>query len=574
MALDPEVREVLSNAICGAASWFDIYSRLQEQVPEGEENRYRAFVWAFGYDLISPTDEERRQRESSPHGAFWEFDGRRMPPRLADVPEEEAETWGEAFEQIDDARLRGRVGDLLWCRKQPPAPHERARAACRALVELAADPAWQEMERTDGLLRALEIARELSDEELRETAVALMTQHIRDEAALEDDRPGIPFSLLRALVDLPAPARPPDLREMINLCEERYGADPHQYEAALEFQAAIATEDELQDLRRLQVDRWREVAGQAEGILRMTFLERALEVARTSGLAAEAQQLRSELGLITEEELGLKTVSSEIQVPTEDVDRFVSAFVEPNAWQDSLTAFGVHGPPGRDPAELDREVQRQMKEHPLEFLITKVVVDPDTNVAIFRAADEASHRVAAVAQRRQFAARIWSVFAVDVLRRFEAKYGRPARAELRAFFTNEFIDDSVAERIARAFELWWDGQPDESAHLIAPRLEAILREVARRLGLPIIREPVANKPGGVRSLGDLLYALKGHLAPEKPGWHAYLFHLLADPLGLNLRNVIAHGLRTDVSEEDSALLLHAACFLRLLGPPGSSEQQE
>jgi len=123
------------------------------------------------------------------------------------------------------------------------------------------------MERTDGLLRALEIARELSDEELRETADARMTKHIRDEAALEDDRPGIPFSLLRALVNLPASARPPDLWELIKLCEERYGADPHQYEAALAFQAAIATEDELQDLRRRQVERWREVAaGQAEGI--------------------------------------------------------------------------------------------------------------------------------------------------------------------------------------------------------------------------------------------------------------------------------------------------------------------
>jgi hypothetical protein len=45
----------------------------------------------------------------------------------------------------------------------------------------------------------------------------------------------------------------------------------------------------------------------------------------------------------------------------------------------------------------------------------------------------------------------------------------------------------------------------------------------------------------VRSLGDLLEALDGRLAT--PGWHNYLKSLLADPLGLNLRNVIAHGLR-------------------------------
>jgi len=43
MALDPGVREVLANAICGAGFWFDIYSRLQEQVPEGEADRYPRF---------------------------------------------------------------------------------------------------------------------------------------------------------------------------------------------------------------------------------------------------------------------------------------------------------------------------------------------------------------------------------------------------------------------------------------------------------------------------------------------------------------------------------------------------
>ncbi len=304
----------------------------------------------------------------------------------------------------------------------------------------------------------------------------------------------------------------------------------------------------------------------------MSFLERALEVARTSGLAEEAKQLRSELGSISEEELDLKKVSSEIKVPTDEVERFVASFVKSDAWEDALTAFGAYGPPGGEPEEIDREVKRQMNEQPLQFLMTKIVVDADTNAAIFRATDEASHEVAAIAERRQFAARIWSVFAVDVLRRVEGKYGRPSREHLTASFTSEFIDEDVAERIACAFELWWDDQPDESAHVLAPRLEAVLREVARRLGLPVIREPVANKPGGVRSLGDLLYAMKERVAT--PGWHGYLVNLLVDPLGLNLRNVIGHGLRAPIGHDDSALLLHAACFLRLLGAPGEPVSEE
>lgn len=65
-----------------------------------------------------------------------------------------------------------------------------------------------------------------------------------------------------------------------------------------------------------------------------------------------------------------------------------------------------------------------------------------------------------------------------------------------------------------------------------------------------------------RPLGELLHGLGGRLA--SPGWHAYLYHLLSDPLGLNLRNVIAHGVRARIERGDAALLLHTATLLRLL----------
>jgi hypothetical protein len=212
-----------------------------------------------------------------------------------------------------------------------------------------------------------------------------------------------------------------------------------------------------------------------------------------------------------------------------------------------------------------------MQDTPFQFLVTKVILDPDSAAAVFRATDALTHKTAATAQQRLLASRIWGAFAVDVLQRLETKYGRPGQDELTRFFTAAFIEEAVAERIARAFELWWDGQPDESAHLIAPRLETIIREIARRMGLPVIREPIADKPGGVRSLGDLLHALNGRLPTA--GWHAYLFNLLSDPLGLNLRNVIGHGMRTRISVDDAALLLHAACYLRLIAPEQAEPQQ-
>lgn len=564
MPLTSEMTDLVKQALRGARNWYEIYSRITDAVPDGEEQQYRGVVWAFGYHLITPENVERREREGAPFGAWIEFEDGRIPPRLADVPDEDVMTWLEVFDAIDDPRLRSRVGDLLWERKEQPRPDQKARAAADALLALAGAPDWEPMESTVGLVRALELANSLSDDALREQVLTGMVKAIDVELASEHDRPGIPFSLLRPLVELPMSARPSDLDDLITRAEAKYGADPHHVETAVDLRVRIAPAADAPQLRRRQVQNWRDAAATAEGLVRVAFLERALDTARAHGLAEEAKQLRVELGSITEEELDLKTISAEAKLDAQLVEKYVSSFVGFEKWSDSLTRFGIQGPPGGEPEQLDSQVLKQMQDSPIQFLVTKTVIDPDSGAAIFHAADEPTHKKAATASQRVLAARIWSVFAMDVLRRFERKYGRPERHELTEFFTAAFIEKAIAERIARAFELWWDDQPDEASHILAPRIEAIIRELARQVGLPVIREPVAEKPGGVRSLGDLLFALEGRLPTA--GWHAYLFNLLTDPLGLNLRNVIGHGMRSGISAEDAALLLHAACFLRLVAP--------
>jgi hypothetical protein len=152
------------------------------------------------------------------------------------------------------------------------------------------------------------------------------------------------------------------------------------------------------------------------------------------------------------------------------------------------------------------------------------------------------------------------VLCARALDRIGARPDRPDREALTGFFENEFIDGEPAERIARAVELYWDGQPDESAHVLVPRLEAVLREMARQVGIPVVREPLPGREiGGAEMLGALLRELQGAFADQ--GWHAYLLNLLADPLGLNLRNSIGHGLHGTVGHVDAALLVQAAVLL-------------
>jgi len=562
VSLDTDLRQRLESAVADATSWYDIFRRFRDAVPEGEELRHRALIWAFGYDLVSPSETERLDREGSVFGAMFEFAEGRVPPRLADVPKEDVDAWVDAFDAITDPRVRSRLGDLLWSLKAQPDPHLKARAACESLVELSDTDEWGPMEATEGLVRALDISREVGDDPLTARVVERAIELI-DVELERNDRPGIVFTLLRSLCGLRPAQRPAELLSLVQRAAVTYGSDSHNLESAIELEAVLTpSAEDRRALRVRQAELWRDTAREAEGILRASFLEKALDIARTHGLADLARALRVEIQSLTEADLDLKAISTDVEIDRETVERFHAAFVQFDGWQASLSAFGAHGPPGGEPEGLERQVEQLMTDHPVQYLMSKVVFDPDFDAPIFRALDDESHKIAAVAQSRWMASQFWALSAVAVLERFANRYGKPSHEDLTEFFTSTLIDAGMADRVALAFELWWDDRPDESAHLLVPRIEAALRNLAREIGLPIIREPYGGKPGGVRPLGELLHQLRGRFG--SPGWHAYLLHLLVDPLGLNLRNVIAHGVRARIARTDAALLLHAAAFLRLL----------
>lgn len=169
----------------------------------------------------------------------------------------------------------------MWERKAQPRPDQAARAAVGALVKLAALEGWEATEVTEGVLRALEIARTLSNQDLRSEVVVCMLDLLDKELSSGcHDRPGITFNLLSALVDLPANQRPDRLGSLLDRAEALYGSEAFQLESALELRIALAPPEELTALRMRQAELWRERAESAEGILKPTLRSSASTVDR------------------------------------------------------------------------------------------------------------------------------------------------------------------------------------------------------------------------------------------------------------------------------------------------------
>jgi hypothetical protein len=69
----------------------------------------------------------------------------------------------------------------------------------------------------------------------------------------------------------------------------------------------------------------------------------------------------------------------------EEVESFLSNFRDAASWQDALQFLAAQPPSGGSPADLEAYVEELMAEAPLQFLVTKAIIGPESAGAIFAA---------------------------------------------------------------------------------------------------------------------------------------------------------------------------------------------
>lgn len=556
-----EIRNV-QEALAGRPTWLALSHALEAEAKAQGGEGLRMLSIAFVYDLIDPSHEGRRTIAGGPYATMLESEVGTFPPRPTEVIDEVRSLWRSATGVVDDPIVRARIGDLLYVAEGKRA-HADGRAGARELVRLAGLAEWSAIDRAVCLSRAMEVAAELNDRELLETATLKVIALI--DELLGDEHPGPPFILVRALIALKPDRRPECLDELLTRVIQRFDGDPAQ-ERALALAARATSDDERRRvLRSRQLElRIREIET-AEGLAKVSALQSAIELARRHGFAAEAADLLKQQQDLPREELGFESMTSSVEIPTDAVRAQVDLIVGSQAADlfDALIRLGEFGPPGGSNDDIDREVEQQAKDFPLLGLFGQSTFSSVSSAPNFIANDPESKRLLARGQQRQLHASFYGdILIVPMIGEAAAHHGRPSPEQVSAHFATELIGPERGERIARALELFWDGEHDDAAHVIAPRLESILRDVARRGGITIVKPAQEGRFGGVVSLGLVMAKLR-ELHDDAP-WLCYLEALLCDPLAINLRNDIAHGLAGRVGALNAGLLIHAACYLALL----------
>lgn len=472
--------------------------------------------------------------------------------------------WAELAVHVRNPVVAARLHDLLWVTEYGDVPHSHALEAIEAYLalarreECAGHPAIRALKRSLALSKSLNSVRDLP--EIAKLGLAQLD--------LEQRQPDTPPDLtvvtagLRLLAAVPSEYRPDRLADRVADAHDAFGGeDMLGREALFKIEQVLAEgdADAIQRIRHQAADAWTTEADRREGWHRVHALEQVekwAQGAKDAGdLVAGARRARQEV------ESGVyqwAEIDASVDIPAADIDRELMQIVGEDNLELALLRFGGWGPPTGNPAEIEGAVDREMRTiRPLDLIPEALHHPAGFEVKTFTTPEEKRER--RIKMEQEFHARIHGALAEEALQRLGSAYPR-CRGQLANFFVSDLIWPPEAYAFGRAFEHFWAGRYDEAILVALPRIETILRRTARAMGSVVFRPPEADRPGGLKMLGEVLRLLDGKV---DEGWRQAFWFVLADPLGLNLRNEYSHGLRDPGDAVDSALVLQIAAHLRL-----------
>ena len=503
----PLVAAWLDDAVAEATRLQDVGEAVRQRL-SAPDDPLAPTAWAFDYMLFD-TSGEQRCVHHDPFGPLWQpAVGSPYPPPLCEVPARAIYLWGELSEFVTHPYLRARLNDLLWERQWFEHPYLNAHAAIDAYLEFA--PGADGIEAADTLTRAFGLARKLNDHKRAALVVEAALQLAEIELGSAEPSPGVVLRLL----DVALGRSEGDVRRRVaDLLCQAMGVfyDPWNQEEIIGRQLAVTTggREQENELQRRWVDLWREQASAASGMKRGFFLERALDHARTYGFRKEAEEIRLEIQEMEFDEGEIQSISGEVELPSEEIENAISRISAADTWEDCLMRLLDLGPLSGSLQQNRETVRHQAQQFVFQNLFDQRVLG-QWNETVFTARSDEDKAEVALTRQERVAIDIASWIAAEALDRFQATHGNPRKAELEAFFTTPFIERDTAERIAAGVEHYAHRRFDECVMVLLPRIERTFRELLRKTGRPVWREPQpsTNMFGQQQTLWPLLKQLE------------------------------------------------------------------
>ena len=539
-----------------SGDYHDLGSAFEEELRalggEAAPEAARWDVWAFRL-FLSRTGEYRDMY--GPLAPMMVMEGRAYPPPVEELPEPALDYFETRLGRTANPSSRARLADLLWITRRRVAD---AQVAIRTYLD--AHP----------LVRVSDVGRRTSLEYLERATV--ITREINGDAdrivaalydaAFESLREGHWAEACQIIrfgrTELArSQAQGQDLLNRLTAQADESAAEggearrweQHLVDAALDLVIELGEVDLADSLRRRAVDSLVAEADErtsSGGIVEGALVEDALRRAIGYGMSDRITGLRDrmqEASVRSLDEMREMSVETTIARPDieRDLDDALALAANRGAVGQLCTFATVRGIwiPWEGVIERTEQARR---DTPLQFLVRKTVLRSDGRPlsrptsepeafefdTIHRYNTELTFRLAI------------SESQVQILRERETW----SLEGLCATVTDcPLLGDDFARRLRAGFQAYEDGRYWEALHLLAPQIEAQVRQIAQAVGTSVVR--------GLRSRSGLQWASLGDLLDDKrvratldliaPEFGREARYVLADERGWNLRNEVAHG---------------------------------
>ena len=442
--------------------------------------------------------------------------------------------------------------------------HIHSRAAIKAYRQAApgflisADKARGQLRAVESLARALDIAVRMNQRDLREF-VAQDIMCVAD--SLLDEQP-VPAGLVCRLLECLQSHRL-EVDAVRSRIEAACAActDSIQLLAAfLRLLRSSCTDPVAQkDIDRRIVTAMTAIAEVSRPMLRLMTLNDAAVLARNAGLNDLFDEVTRKIQGMQLADLGLvPTARIPMQLSAAELDAALAEVDQATDLAEALWRIAGTSPPAGSIAVAERAAQALSANAPLASSIPRGSINPVGPVPVSVTGTDGRASVEALFQTVYLERRGLAVEAQ--LERVRERFA-PDEPALTAMLGHRALgSESRTRMLVHAFTYFWAGEDDAAIHLVLPRVEALLREIERDRGVPVVSVAQGRTPGGVSQLGGLISAMPA--AGFDENWKRSFELLLTDgENGLNLRNNVGHGLCDCPPRHHVALVLHAALHL-------------
>jgi hypothetical protein len=328
---------------------------------------------------------------------------------------------------------------------------------------------------------------------------------------------------------------------------------------SLQLRQARGNSQAIAHLQRENVEGWIAEAEKSSGLVRMAHLESAAQKAHDYGLTDLAAEVTRKLQATNPDELGLIRREFRIEIPDEEIERYLACFTDAPSWQNALERLVCIDPPTGNVASNRELVDQMSTEAPLHHLLTPKRIGGD-GLPRFTASTDEQRDEWRLAEQGRLSLDVRGPLVTEALRRIWSKWGPITEDELIAFLgQGGHVPQGMLRSLARSFPRHFTGDFEGAAYILMPKVEGLVRCIVVQCNMPVYVTQRRTKPGQYLGLGALLPVLASLGIDES--WFRFLHTFFASVAGFNERNELLHGFIDDVGEVVSSLIILAVIYL-------------